>query len=73
MPAFLSSTLVFLVQRYRTRPINIATKESIIKWDSKGTGVISALDPTSNKMLKMLDPMMFPIAISALSFLAMQF
>ena len=42
----------------------------MIKFGSKGTGVISALEPTTNKILKILDPMMFPIAISALPFLA---
>ena len=42
----------------------------MIKLGSKGTGVISALDPTTNKILKIFDPMMFPIAISALPFLA---
>ena len=40
------------------------------KCDSKGTGVINALDPTTNRILKIFDPMMFPIAISALPFLA---
>ena len=42
----------------------------MIKFGSKGTGVISALEPTTNKILKIFDPMMFPIAISALPFLA---
>ena len=42
----------------------------MIKLGSKGTGVISALDPTTNKILKIFDPMMFPITISALPFLA---
>ena len=42
----------------------------MIKLGSKGTGVISALEPTTNKILKIFDPMMFPIAISALPFLA---
>ena len=41
----------------------------MIKLGSKGTGVISALEPTTNRILKKLDPMMFPIAISALPFL----
>lgn len=40
------------------------------KCDSKGTGVMSALDPTTNRILKIFDPMIFPIAISALPFLA---
>ena len=42
----------------------------MIKLGSKGTGVISALEPTTNRILKIFDPMMFPIAISALPFLA---
>ena len=42
----------------------------MIKLGSKGTGVISALEPTTNKILKILDPMIFPIAMSALPFLA---
>ena len=42
----------------------------MIKLGSKGTGVISALEPTTNRILKILDPMMFPIAMSALPFLA---
>ncbi len=40
----------------------------MIKLGSKGTGVISALAPTTNRILKILDPMMFPIAMSALPF-----
>lgn len=40
----------------------------MIKLGSKGTGVISALEPTTNRILKIFDPMMFPIAISALPF-----
>lgn len=36
----------------------------------KGTGVISALEPTTNKILKIFDPMMFPIAIIAPTLLA---
>ena len=42
----------------------------MIQFGSKGTGVISALEPTTNKILKIFDPMIFPIAISALPFLA---
>lgn len=42
----------------------------MIKLGSKGTGVISALAPTTNRILKILDPMMFPIAMSALPFFA---
>ena len=42
----------------------------MIKLGSKGTGVISALEPTTNRILKIFEPMMFPIAISALPFLA---
>ena len=33
----------------------------MIKLGSKGTGVISALEPTTNRILKIFDPMMFPI------------
>ena len=42
----------------------------MIKLGSNGTGVINTLEPTTKRMLKILEPMMFPIAISALPFLA---
>ena len=42
----------------------------MIKFGSTRTGVICALDPTTNWILEIFDPMMFPIAISALPFLA---
>ena len=43
---------------------------STIKRVSNGTGIIKADVPTTNKILKIFDPTMFPIAISALPFFA---
>ena len=39
--------------------------QSIAKLDANATGIISADVPTTNKMLKMLLPTIFPIAMSA--------
>ena len=41
-----------------------ATRVSNLKAASKGTGIIKPESPTINKMLKMLLPTIFPIAIS---------
>ena len=48
----------------------IAIAESIKKFAANGTGIIKAVVPITNKMLKILLPTIFPIAISAFPFLA---
>ena len=47
-----------------------ATIESVKKFIAKGTAVISEVVPSINRILKILLPIMLPIAMSQLPFLA---
>jgi hypothetical protein len=51
-------------------PLKIATALSIINLLSKGTVQIRAVVPITNKILKILLPTIFPIAIPTFPFLA---
>ena len=51
-------------------PLNTATPESIRNLGSNGTVQISAVVPMTNKILKILLPTIFPMAIPTLPFFA---
>ena len=69
-PATLESRF-FGKQKSKTATIEArATIVSILKADENGTGITREERPTTNRILKILLPTIFPIAISAFPFLA---
>ena len=70
MPDFFESFFDLAVKNHRSIAMPTATKESMINFEAKGTGVMRADVPTTKRILKMLDPTIFPIAMSEFPFLA---
>ena len=70
MPSIRVNFLFLNTHNHKITPAAIATKQSIKKLETKFTGVIKADVPTTNKMLKILLPTIFPIAMSAFPFFA---
>ena len=70
IPPIRVNFLVFNTQIQSNIAAKIAIAESIKKFAANGTGIIKAVVPITNKILKMLLPTILPIAISALPFFA---
>ena len=70
IPPIRVNFLVFNTQIQSNIAAKIAIAESIKKFAANGTGIINAVVPITNKMLKMLLPTTLPIAMSAFPFLA---
>ena len=70
MPAFFRNSFVRATHTNNKMPTAAAIRVSTTKPEAKVTGVIRAVVPTIKRMLKMLLPTIFPMAISALCFRA---
>ena len=70
IPCHLTSFFLLITHKSKSRPAPKAIKVSIRKLLSKTTGVINAVVPTTNRILKILLPTIFPIAISAFPLIA---
>ena len=69
-PCILTSFFLLATQSNNTSRAPNAMKVSIRNLGSNTTGIIKAVVPTTNKILKILLPTIFPIAISAFPFMA---